>query len=514
MFFYRNQPFLLFSLWVLLVSFSLSAQTSPTVTLTDTDTDNLLSASDTVTITALFSEAMVATPTISISGVSSITNIAMLRSAGVFHQIGSTISGRVEDDNLRIAGLSEDGSTIAGYYDEGLEDLNGDGNNNLVLKVFRYKVTSNSWEQIGGDFISYSKFDMDKNLSMSSDGNILAVGSSTSNSDGDSNAGVVSVYSYDSNTNSWNQLGTSFEGDGVTTFLNKVSLSSDGTRLAIGQDRYSSIGKSQNGYLRILDYTPTGTTSWTEIGLIVDRPNAYTLGQRVEMSGDGNTVAALEGTSSGGTKNIRIYRYTPTGVTSWTVIGNLNTRYLQSNYYGTGISLTSDGNKIAIGEPDGRLANSQPGIVRIYKYDTGTSWDLEQSFSGEIGTSDSYGGGVDISSDGNKLVISSMEKDNNKGIVEYYEYTASGTSSWTQYGETLLGSVTGEKFGRDVKISADGSRFAVGSTNTNAETDGSGTFDSEGQIKVYNLGDQYKYTWDISRCFGCRCGRILRICNI
>ncbi len=37
----------------------LYSQTSPTVTLTDTDADNLLSASDTVTITATFSEAMV-----------------------------------------------------------------------------------------------------------------------------------------------------------------------------------------------------------------------------------------------------------------------------------------------------------------------------------------------------------------------------------------------------------------------------------------------------------------------
>ena len=62
--FCRHQSFLLFSLLVLLASFSLSAQTSPTVTLTDTDSDNILSASDTVTITAAFSKAMVATPTI------------------------------------------------------------------------------------------------------------------------------------------------------------------------------------------------------------------------------------------------------------------------------------------------------------------------------------------------------------------------------------------------------------------------------------------------------------------
>ena len=53
----------------------LYSQTSPTVTLTDTDSDNLLSASDTVTITAAFSKAMVATPTISITG--AVTDVAM-----------------------------------------------------------------------------------------------------------------------------------------------------------------------------------------------------------------------------------------------------------------------------------------------------------------------------------------------------------------------------------------------------------------------------------------------------
>ena len=40
----------------------------PTVTLSDTDSDNLLGKTDVVTITASFSEAMTATPTISISG--------------------------------------------------------------------------------------------------------------------------------------------------------------------------------------------------------------------------------------------------------------------------------------------------------------------------------------------------------------------------------------------------------------------------------------------------------------
>lgn len=41
---------------------------SPTVSLSSSDIDKLIATSDTVTITASFSEAMTATPTLSISG--------------------------------------------------------------------------------------------------------------------------------------------------------------------------------------------------------------------------------------------------------------------------------------------------------------------------------------------------------------------------------------------------------------------------------------------------------------
>ncbi|MDB3967737.1 thrombospondin type 3 repeat-containing protein, partial [Flavobacteriaceae bacterium] len=49
--------------------------TAPTVTLTDSDSDNIVSDTDTVLITATFSEAMTSTPTVSVSG--QITNASM-----------------------------------------------------------------------------------------------------------------------------------------------------------------------------------------------------------------------------------------------------------------------------------------------------------------------------------------------------------------------------------------------------------------------------------------------------
>ena len=61
------------------ITFTLDT-TAPTVTLTDTDADNLVSTSEVVTITAGFSEAMTATPTISITGI--VTSVIMTPVSG------------------------------------------------------------------------------------------------------------------------------------------------------------------------------------------------------------------------------------------------------------------------------------------------------------------------------------------------------------------------------------------------------------------------------------------------
>ena len=61
------------------ITFTLDTS-APTVTLTDTDSDNLVSTSEVVTITAGFSEAMTATPTISITGI--VTSVIMTPVSG------------------------------------------------------------------------------------------------------------------------------------------------------------------------------------------------------------------------------------------------------------------------------------------------------------------------------------------------------------------------------------------------------------------------------------------------
>jgi hypothetical protein len=88
--------------------------TAPSVTLTNTDSDNLVSGASVVTITATFSEAMSATPTINITG--EVSNAAMTASttASVWiypWTVSSTTSGIV---TATVSGADISGKAYAG----------------------------------------------------------------------------------------------------------------------------------------------------------------------------------------------------------------------------------------------------------------------------------------------------------------------------------------------------------------------------------------------------------------
>ena len=111
--FYRYQSFLLFSLSVLLVSFSLSAQSSPaTLTITSNDSDNVITSGQ-VTLTATFSINMNATPTISVTGV--VTNVSMTQSTTAavwtyYWQVPSNISSGT---TLNVTATATDTNNLA-----------------------------------------------------------------------------------------------------------------------------------------------------------------------------------------------------------------------------------------------------------------------------------------------------------------------------------------------------------------------------------------------------------------
>ncbi|MDC1056781.1 hypothetical protein OAQ07_04450, partial [Flavobacteriaceae bacterium] len=83
------------------------------VTLTDTDSDNLVSNSDVVTITATFSESMSATPTLSLSGIVTNTEMTATASASVW-TYAWTVSTTVTSTTATVSGTDLSGNAYAG----------------------------------------------------------------------------------------------------------------------------------------------------------------------------------------------------------------------------------------------------------------------------------------------------------------------------------------------------------------------------------------------------------------
>ncbi len=85
----------------------------PTVTLTDTNSDNIVSSSEVVTITATFSESMAATPTLSLSGIITNTEMTATASASIW-TYAWTVSTTVTSTTATVSGTDLAGNAYVG----------------------------------------------------------------------------------------------------------------------------------------------------------------------------------------------------------------------------------------------------------------------------------------------------------------------------------------------------------------------------------------------------------------
>jgi hypothetical protein len=86
---------------------------TPTVSLTNTDSDNLVSNSDVVTITATFSESMSATPTLSLSGITSNAQMSATTSDTVWTYTW-TVSTAITSTTATVSGTDLSGNAYSG----------------------------------------------------------------------------------------------------------------------------------------------------------------------------------------------------------------------------------------------------------------------------------------------------------------------------------------------------------------------------------------------------------------
>ena len=319
-----------------------------------------------------------------------------------------------------------------------------------------------------GDEAGYS-------VSLNSDGTIVAVGAPNTDVNGSEN-GVVRVYQYKDESGTWLQLGDDIDGEAVGDNTGwSVSLSSNGKIVAIGSPFNNLNNFNHNrGLVRVYQYKESlGTGSWIQLGNdIHGKFNNGLSGFSVSLSSNGNVVAIGEPYSG----LVIVYQYKESlGTGSWIQLGDNIYGKSVGDLSGFSVSLSSNGNVVAIGPYFNR-----DDSVRVYEYEElSTTW---KKLGGDLS-----GFSVSLNSDGNIVAIGSpFDDDDDRGYIKVYKYEESlGIGSWIQLGDDIYGEANGDFSGISVSLSSDGTTVAIGALYVNLFF---GFNDNKRSVRVY----QYK----------------------
>ena len=290
-------------------------------------------------------------------------------------------------------------------------------------------------------------------ISSSADGNRIAIGAIIlGNGNGN---GQVTIYDW--NGSIWETVGASILGESIDDrFGYSVSLSADGNRVAIGAILNDEAGL-RAGHVRLYDWDGN---SWIQVGQDIDgtEPDDYA-GYSVNLSSNGNRVAigAINYDANNPGK-VRVYDWDGN---FWAQVGQQLTDNVAGDMFGTSVNLSSDGNRLAIGIP--RAANSlvTSGTTKVYDWDGNTWSQVGQDIDGEA-AGDNSGHAVSLSANGNRIAIGAHVNDGNgenSGHVRLYDWDG---NSWTQVGQNIDGEAAQDRFGLHLGLSANGDRVAIG----------------------------------------------------
>ena len=146
------------------------------------------------------------------------------------------------------------------------------------------------WEQLGSDIDGITDDNSGWSVSMSGDGTTMAVGAPGNNDNGVA-AGQVKLFRWNGST--WKQMGQNLNGTtSRDTFGWAVSLSEDGNTIAVGTDQ--QLRDNPFGYTQIFRWDGN---QWDQLGGTIEGAGApiWKSGMSVSLRGDGNAVAIAGG---------------------------------------------------------------------------------------------------------------------------------------------------------------------------------------------------------------------------
>jgi len=221
----------------------------------------------------------------------------------------------------------------------------------------------------------------------------------------------------------WTQVGEDIEGEALFDESGtSVSLSADGNIVAIG-GRFNRGGGPESGHVRVYENV---AGIWTQVGQDIDGEGAFgQSGWSVSLSADGRMVAigALANQGDGGvvSGHVRVYEHIA-GI--WTQVGEDINGEVLNDLSGESVSLSSDGSIVAIGSRFNDGNGFDSGHIRVYENMSGVWTQVGDDIDGEAERDQSGGSSVSLSSDGNIVAIGAIKNDGNgtdSGHVRVYE---------------------------------------------------------------------------------------------
>ncbi len=388
-------------------------------------------------------------------------------------------------------------------------------------------------------------------LSLSADGNTLAVGATNEGSnatgiDGNEadNSAPVSgaVYIFTRNGNSWNQqayikASNTNAGDFFGTAL---SLSTDGNTLAVGAtlEASNAIGiggdegnNSMLGSGAVYVFTRSSNTWSQQAYLKASNTDSLDLfGKALSLNADGNTLAVgangeassakgVDGNQADNTANSSgaVYVFTRNAnIWSQQVYLKASNTDVQ-DLFGENLSLSDDGNTLAVGatgeasaltgidRDDTNNGSVATGAVYVFTRNN-TIWSQQvyiKSFN--AGMRDFFGGSLSLSADGNFLAVGATGEESNATGIDGDELDNSAPTSGAVYTFTRSGATwikqayikasnteMDDSFGWSLSMSDDGNTLAVGAKDEASNASGVGGNQSDNSAPL--SGAMYTFT--------------------
>lgn len=338
--------------------------------------------------------------------------------------IGERLYGEKEKDTFGHAvNLSSNGKRLVVGVPS--HDGSNDETDMGLIQVFEYKTSS--WVKLGNDITGDAASNrFGESVSISGDGSVICAGA-TGNSNGGSSSGHVRAFHYKDAENKWIQRGQDINGEEVRDYFGiSVALSRDGSIMAAGAD-FNDGKDIQAGHVRVYEYS-SALNKWNQLGEDIDGESEDDLsGSSISISWDGKTVAIGAILNEGGgakAGHVRVYSYDGIG---WIQKGQDIDGEAAGDNSGGAVSLSDNGSILAIGARFNSDSAVNAGHIRVYQFVPRTQmWhQIGSDIDGEF-AQDLFGSSVSISSDGLRVAAGSPSYDDSRGqnigLVKVYEF--------------------------------------------------------------------------------------------